>query len=68
MERCQLERCYREIANIEAELLSGHPDVQGLCLALSDWWAELRIIEAEQAQEKPPGLNPAAGETEQSSG
>jgi hypothetical protein len=68
MERCPLERCYREIATIEAELLSGHPDVQGLCLALSDWWAELRIIEAEQRQEKPPGLNPAAGEKQIGSG
>jgi hypothetical protein len=55
-----MERCKREIAAIEAELLAGNPDVQGLCLALSDWWAELRIIEAEQRQEKPPGLNPAA--------
>jgi hypothetical protein len=62
MERCPLERCYREIAVIETELLAGNPDVRGLCLALSDWWAELRIIEAEQRQEKPPELNPAAGE------
>jgi hypothetical protein len=43
-----IERCRREIAAIEAELLAGNPDIQGLCLALSDWWAELRIIEAEQ--------------------
>jgi hypothetical protein len=48
MERCQIERCRREIAAFEAELLAGNRDVQGLCLALSDWWAELRIIEAEQ--------------------
>jgi hypothetical protein len=60
MDTCQVERCRREIAAIEAELLAGNPDVAGLCLALSDWWAELRIIEAEQRQEKPPGLNPAA--------
>jgi hypothetical protein len=50
-----MERCKREIAAIEAELLA-----EGLCLALSDWWAELRMIEAEQRREKPPGLNPAA--------
>jgi hypothetical protein len=56
----EIERCRREIAVIEAELLAGNPDVEGLCLALSDWWAELRILEAEQRQEKPPGLNPAA--------
>jgi hypothetical protein len=43
-----MERCRREIEAIEAEILAGNPDVAGLCLALSDWWAELRIIEAEQ--------------------
>jgi hypothetical protein len=57
----EIERCRREIAAIEAELLAGNPDVEGLCLALSDWWAELRILEAEQGREKPPGVNPAAG-------
>ena len=54
MDHSQVERCRREIAAIEAELLAGNPDVQGLCLALSDWWAELRIIEAEQKQEQRP--------------
>jgi hypothetical protein len=49
-----MDRCRREIALIEAELLKDNPDVQGLCLALSDWWAELRIIEAEQREEKRP--------------
>ena len=43
-----MERCRREIAAIEADLLAGHPDVQGLCWALSDWSAELRILEDEQ--------------------
>jgi hypothetical protein len=56
-----IERCRREIAAIEAELLAGNPDVEGLCQALSDWWAELRILEADHGREKPPGLNPAAG-------
>ena len=56
-----MERCRREIAAIEAELRAGNPDLQGLCLALSDWSAELRILEAEQKREKPPGSNPAAG-------
>ena len=55
-----MERCRREIAAIEAELRAGNPDVQGLVLALSDWSAELRILEEEQRREKPPGLNPAA--------
>lgn len=62
-----MDRCRREIAAIEAEILKGNPDVEGLCLALSDWWAELRILEAEQRREKPPGLNPAAEETERGS-
>ena len=51
-----MERCRREIAAIEAELLAGNPDVEGLCMALSDWWAELRILEAERSRhaEGPP--------------
>jgi hypothetical protein len=43
-----MERCRREIAAIEAELFAGNPDVAGLCLALSDWWAELRVLQNEQ--------------------
>ena len=43
-----MERCQREIAAIEAEILSGNPDLQGLCLALSDWSAELRILQDEE--------------------
>jgi hypothetical protein len=39
-----MDRCRREIAAIEAELLAGNPDVEGLCLALSDWSVELRIL------------------------
>ena len=41
------ERCRQEIAAIEGLIVAGHPDVQGLCLALSDWCAELRLIEQE---------------------
>jgi len=43
-----IERCRREIAVIEAELLAGNPDVEGLCLALSDLSAEMRILERER--------------------
>ena len=43
-----MKRCRCEIAAIEAELLAGNPDVEGLCLALSDWWAELRILQNEE--------------------
>ena len=48
-----------EIADIEALILAGHPDLHGLCLALADWSAELRIIKADK-RETPPGRNPAA--------
>ena len=40
-----MARCRREIAECEALLRAGHPDVEGLCLALADWSAELRILE-----------------------
>ena len=46
-----MERCRRKIAAIEAELLAGNPDVHGLVLALSDWWAELRILEDEKRRQ-----------------
>ena len=31
--------------------MAGHPDVEGLCLALADWSAELRIINGSMANE-----------------
>jgi hypothetical protein len=43
-----MERCRREIAAIEAELLAGNPDVLGLLLAYADWHAELRISQDEE--------------------
>jgi hypothetical protein len=46
-----MERCLREIAAIEAEIRAGNPDLQGLCLALRDWHAELRIIEDEERRQ-----------------
>lgn len=42
-----IKRCQTEIAAIEALLLARHPDVEGLCMALSDWSAELRILQNE---------------------
>jgi len=30
---------------VEAELRAGHQDVHGLCLALSDWSEELRLLQ-----------------------
>ena len=32
---------------MDAQLRAGHPDVEGLCRALVDWSAELRLIERE---------------------
>ena len=46
-----MERCRREIAAIEAEILAGNPDLPGLCLALSDWSAELRIMQDEERRQ-----------------
>jgi hypothetical protein len=39
-----MDRCRREIAEIEALIRAGHPDLQGLLLGLSDWSAELRLL------------------------
>ena len=55
-----LEVAY-EIAAIEAELLAGNPDVDGLCLALSDWSAELRILQREVGQRGSGGRRHAEG-------
>ena len=46
----EIERCHREITSIEAEILAGNPDLQGLCLALSDWSAELRILQCQSTR------------------
>ena len=55
----EVDRCRDEIAAAEALLLAGHPDVEGLCLALADWSAELRILRAE-AQPPDRGIQPWA--------
>ena len=53
-----IERCRREIAAIEDLLRAGHPDMDGLLLALADWSAELEMVRAQR--KKPPVLNSAA--------
>ena len=62
--KLEIERCRREIAAIEALIGAGHPDLQGLCLALSDWWAELQMIEKEidHQRESPPQPMPRRAE------
>jgi len=52
--RREIERCRKEVADAERLLRSGDPDVAGLCLALSDWSAELRILEEERRQAQGP--------------
>jgi hypothetical protein len=45
-----IDRCRREIAEVEELLRAGHPDLQGLCLALADWSSELRLIHLAQTK------------------
>jgi hypothetical protein len=40
------------MAEVESALRAGHPDVEGLCRALADWSAELRLVQAEMAARK----------------
>jgi hypothetical protein len=41
----EIERCEREIVAAEDALRASHSDVTGLCLAISDWSVERRILE-----------------------
>jgi hypothetical protein len=56
-----MERCRREIAAVEAQIRAGHPDLQGLCLALADWSAELRLLQQESEQEAKKPARGGAG-------
>ena len=53
----EIELCRREVLEVEEQLRGGHPDVAGLCLALADWSAEIRILEEERRRAE----HPAAG-------
>ena len=44
-----IDRCWREIAALEAEIRGGNPDLDGLCLALADWSGELRLLQRGEA-------------------
>jgi hypothetical protein len=54
-----MDRCRREIAAIEAQIRAGHQDLEGLCLALSDWCAELRLLEQMGSEAKMPAATEA---------
>jgi hypothetical protein len=62
------ERCRREIAAIEGLIRDGHSDLNGLCLALSDWCAELRLIEQEMAQKAKMPAAAEAGRAREAEG
>jgi len=49
----EIERFKREIAEVEGLLRSGNPDVEGLCLALADWSAEIRLLMEEKNAASP---------------
>ncbi len=46
--RREVERCLTEIAELRALLFAGHPDIEGLVLAIADWSAELRLLEGQR--------------------
>ena len=48
----EMDRCRAEIEEARQLLRAGHPDVEGLCLMLSDWSAELRLLEAAKEEER----------------
>jgi hypothetical protein len=62
----EFDRCQDEIATIEALIIAGHPDLHGLCLALSDWNAELRLIEREMDQQTKSPPQPKPGRAQRS--
>lgn len=33
---------------MEAQIRAGHPDLEGLCQALADWSAELRLLQTSE--------------------
>jgi hypothetical protein len=51
----EVDRCREEIESAKRLLRAGHPDIEGLCLMLSDWSAELRLLEAEEDQRRESG-------------
>ena len=59
----EIERCRAEILSSEAQLRSRHPETEGLCLALADWSAELRMIQGNKRvkAKKPAKAKAKAG-------
>jgi hypothetical protein len=61
-QNADIEHCRNEIADIEAQILAGHPDLRGLCLALSDWSGELRLLQGINEATETPRLAPVCAE------
>jgi nucleotide-binding universal stress UspA family protein len=61
----EIDRCRAEIFEVESLLRAGHPDVEGLCLALADWSAELRVLKGRR--ERPLPRSSGSGEIRRSS-
>jgi hypothetical protein len=59
-----MERCRAEITAVEAQIQAGHPDLDGLCLALANWSSELRLIQKESEQEAKKPAAAKAGRAE----
>ena len=57
-QRADIDRCRREIAALKAQIRAGHPDLRGLCLALSDWSWELRLLQSANEATETPRLAP----------
>jgi hypothetical protein len=47
----ELDRCLKEIAAMEGEIVAGHHDLQRLYPTPSDWGAELRILQDEKRRQ-----------------
>jgi len=58
-----MERCHREIAAIEAEVLAGNPDLAGLLLGLVDWHVELGILQDEKRRQEDAQRREASAAT-----
>lgn len=56
----EIDRCHREIAEVEAQIRAGNPDLEGLCPALSDWSWELRILQERQRHRSATDTETAA--------
>jgi hypothetical protein len=61
----ETDRCLKEIAEIEALIISGDPDLDGLCLALSDRWVELRILQNEKRRQAEAQRRSSSTRTDQ---